>query len=93
MRLEVTITSVEWEKERIGEGLGKRFTIAVCTYIVEEARSGTWRARLRAEARTPLHAMVRTVESADMSASWDASQARVVSMRMSWHAVVVGQRR
>ena len=48
--------------------------------------SGTWRARLRAEARTRKHDMVRTVESVDMSASWDPSQARVVSMSMSWHA-------
>ena len=79
--------------ERIEEGLGKDLAIAVCMYNLEEALSGTWRARLRAEARTRFHAMVRTVESADMSASWDASQARVVSMRMSWHAVVVSRRR
>ena len=76
--------------ERIGK---ENFAMAVCMYIVEEAFSGTWRARLRAEARAPVQAMVRTVESADMSASWDTSQARVVSMRMSWHAVVVGRRR
>ena len=48
--------------------------------------SGTWRARLRAEARTRLHDMVRMEESVDMSASWALSQARVVSMRMTWHA-------
>ena len=89
MRLEVTMTSVvcAWK------GLGKDVAIAVCMYIVEEALSGTWRARLWAEARAPFHAMVRTVESVDLSASWDTSQARVVSMRMSWHAVVVSRRR
>ena len=47
---------------------------------------GTWRARLQAEARTRKHGVVRTVESVDMSASWDPSQARVVSMHMTWHA-------
>ena len=75
------------------KGLGKDLAIAVCMYKLEEALSGTWRAGLRAEARTRPHAMVWTVESADMSASWDTSQARVVSMRMSWHAVVVSRRR
>ena len=33
-----------------------------------------------------LHDMVRMEESVDMSASWAQSQARVVSMRMKWHA-------
>ena len=55
--------------------------------------SGTWRARLRAEARTRVHAMVWTVESVDMLAGWASSQACVVSMRMSWHAVVISWRR
>ena len=48
--------------------------------------SRTWRARLRAEARTQSHDMVRTEESVDMSAGWAPSQACVVSMCMTWHA-------
>ena len=48
--------------------------------------SCTWRAWLRAEARTRLRDMVRMEESVDMSASWALSQARVVSMRMTWYA-------
>ena len=48
--------------------------------------SGTWRARLRAEAQTRLHYMVRIEESVDMSAGWATAQARVVCMRMTWHS-------
>ena len=57
--------------------------------------SGTWRARLQAQARTRSHDMVRTEESVDMSAGWAPSQACVVSMRMTCHGmpVVVSWRR
>ena len=48
--------------------------------------SSTWRARLQAQARTRLHDMVRMEESVDTSTGWATAQARVVCMRMTWHA-------
>ena len=40
-----------------------------------------------------IHDMVRMEESVDMLASWATAQGRVVSMRMTWHALVEVSRR
>ena len=49
---------------------GKRLNDSSMYVNCEGGFSGTWRARLRAEARTRSHDMVRTEESVDMSAGW-----------------------
>ena len=74
--------------ERIGEGLGKRFAIAVCMYIVEEALSGTWRARLRAEAPTPV-----SCHGTDGGVSGHVGELGCVPSSCSIHAHVMACRR